>query len=329
EKDGKKNLPFPNPERLRNMARYDRVLIDPAADELTDALHEAVLAANDKRRSRLLGWPLPGRDALEADLDSPEGWRQWNGGGGPARSGEGRSVVALAWWTDRLGRKHHRLVGRYGNFSRPMLENIFCPLGDPRPALWFVYPDHVFLKRDGQFAELQAMCACGAWGRPEELGWMGPCCDACYDRGQEGQAGSPAWIDPRCGTFHGEEGRLMFLASSPDGRTLAAGMNRDRVTLYDTSTGEPRGRLQAASGEWLLNVGWLDNGTRLVTAGVEGQLRFWSGRTGLPTDMRDSGGTTECFAIAPEGGRLARSDRRKTVLLSAQDGSAVLELPGG
>src|SRR5262245_49925681 len=123
------------------MARYDRVLIDPEEGELDHTLKQAVAAANEKRRQRLVSWPLPGRDELTADLRDPAGFRQWNGGDGPARSGEGRSVVALAWWTDRAARKHFRVVGRHGTFNRPMLDNLFCPGGKARPPLWFVYPD--------------------------------------------------------------------------------------------------------------------------------------------------------------------------------------------
>src|SRR4051794_2727412 len=233
------------------MARYDRVLIDPRADELDAALQGAALAANEKRRQRPVPWPLPGRDSLAEGLDRPAGYRQWNGGDGPGRTNEGRSVVALAWWTDRMGRKHHRVVGRWGTFSRPSLDRLLCPTGEERPPLFLVYPSHVFLKRQGGERHAQAICACGAQGTPEELGWMGTRCDACYDRALEGQSTPPAWLDPAQATLHGDEGKLLFIAYSPDGRTLAAATRRDEVTLFDTSTGLERGKLKAKS-EWIL-----------------------------------------------------------------------------
>src|SRR5262249_58585963 len=118
----------------------------------------------------------------------------------PARSGEGRSAVVLAWWTDRAGRKHHRVVGRHGSFNRPMLENLLLPFGEARPPLWFVYPDHVFLKRHAGQRVAQAICACGAHGTPEELGWMGPSCDSCHDRGAPPQAATPARLSPNQST---------------------------------------------------------------------------------------------------------------------------------
>jgi hypothetical protein len=310
------------------MARFDRVLIDPRPDVLDHHLRDAVEAANDKRRQRLVAWPLSDRDSLAGQLRQPAGYQQWNGGDGPARSGEGRSVVALAWWTDRAGRKHHRIVGRHGTFNRPMLDNLLCPFGEARPPLWFVYPAHVFLKRQGDERLPEAICACGAHGEPEELGWMGPSCDACYDRAVEGQPTTPAWLDPAQSTFHAEEGKLLFLAFSPDGKALAAGTRRDEVTLWDTSTGLERGRLHGRHGEWVVCVGWIDNGQRIVTGDVTGKLRYYSDRTGLPTGEESAAGTSECFAVSPAGTLLARGDRNHVSLLSAGDGKPVGHLAG-
>jgi hypothetical protein len=302
------------------MARYDRVLIDPGQPVLDLALQQAVAAANDRRRQRLVPWPLPGRDGLARALAEPAGYRQFNGGDGPARPGEGRSAVVLAWWTDRAGRKHHRVVGRHGPFNRPMLENLLCPFGQERPPLWFVYPDHVFVTRAWGERLPQAICACGTYGPPAELGWMGPCCDACYDLGQEGQSPAPAWLDPRRATLHGEEGRLSSLAYSPDGRTLAAGTGRNQVTLWDTATGLERGRLAAGEEDWLLGVGWLDGGSRIVTGDVTGRLRFYSGKTGLPTGEERTLGTSECFAVSPDGALLGRGNRAGVSLVGADGG---------
>lgn len=310
------------------MARYDRVLIDPDSRVLDLALHQAVEAANDRRRQRLVTWPLPGRDLLGRDLLHPAGARQWNGGDGPARRNEGRSIVALAWWTDRAGRKHFRLVGRHGTFARPMLENLFCPFGDPRPPLWFVYPHHVFLKHADGDRLPQAMCCCGKFGLPEELGWMGPCCDACFDLGEEGQRAAPAWLDPKHATLNTEEGRLLFLTFSPDGRTLAAGTGRDHVTLWDTTSGAERGRLMAQQEEWLLGVTWVDDGQRLVTTDAAGGVRYWSARTGLTTGETTRVGPTECFAVSPDGTLLGRGNRAGVSLLSACDGTAIRDLEG-
>jgi WD40 repeat protein len=149
---------------------------------------------------------------------------------------------------------------------------------------------------------------------------MGPHCDACHDLGEEGQAAAPAWLDPRRATLLGEEGRTLFLAFGPDGLTLAAGTGRDHVTLWDTATGLERGRLVCGPEDWLLGVGWVDDGQRLVTADANGLLRYWSAKTGLPTGEQIQIGTSECFAVSPEGVFLGRGNRTGISLLSASDG---------
>lgn len=312
------------------MARYDRVLIDPDSRVIDLALQQAVESANNRRRLRRVPWPLPGRETLNANLAAPTGHRQWNGGDGPPRPGEGRSVVALAWWTDRAGRKHLRIVGRHGLFTRPMLEDLLCPLGEPRPPLWFVYPEYVFLMHAGEERLLQAICACGAHGSPEELGWMGPSCDTCFDLDLEGSTPAPAWLDPRQATFHTDEGRLLSLAYSRDGSTLAACTGRNHVTLWDTATGQERGRLVAPEEDWVLGAGWLDGGSRLVTLDAGGRLRFWSGKTALPTGEVLTVGASESFAVSPDGTLAARGNRTGVSLVSTTGNQTRLEgdLPG-
>ena len=62
-------------------------------------------------------------------------------------------------------------VSKLRFFSRPMLDNLLCPFGEPRPPLWFVYPSHVFLKHQGDERLPQAICACGAYGEPDPPTW--------------------------------------------------------------------------------------------------------------------------------------------------------------
>src|SRR5262245_5889136 len=105
-------------------ASYDRVLIQPARAELESVLHEACLQANERSRLRVLRWPLADLEAaLEGVETIPEGSRQWNGGDGRGREGETHSAVALAWWTDLIGRRHCRVVGRRGKLDRARLND--------------------------------------------------------------------------------------------------------------------------------------------------------------------------------------------------------------
>ncbi len=310
------------------MARYDCVLLGPSREELDEALREAVATANGTRRQRLVAWPLPNHAAALAEATSNEqGWRQWNGGEGRLRTGDARSIVVLAWWSDQIGRKHHRVVGRQGNFNRPMLDNLLCPFGEQRPALWFVYPDYVFLKRQGDRRVACALCACGAFGTPEELGWMGTCCDACHDRGEDGKVTTAAWPDPKRATLHGQEGRLLFLAYSPDGGTLAAGTGWERVALWDTASGRQRAALGGESDQWLLGAAWSADGKALVTCSTSGRVRHWDVQTGQQTEEFNVAGTSACFALSPDGGRIARADRQRATVCGF-GGQIVRELEG-
>jgi hypothetical protein len=309
------------------MARFDRVLIDPNQETLRATLHEAVAAANERRKIRLVRWPLEGIETLPGEMAASSGFRQWNGGEGPPRPGDGRSAVALAWWSDRAGRKHVRVAGTQGPFRKPHLDNMLCPYDLPRPPLWLVYPDYVFLKRQGGQRIAQAFCACGAVGPPEELGWMGTCCDACYDRAQEGTSIAPAWLDPSQATLHGEEGRVLFLTNSPDGQLLAIGTGREEITLWDTSSAQPRGRVAVPDGEFLLCIGWSPDGQRILTYSASGQARQWSARTALPAEERDTGQAAEAAAICSATGLMARGERSRVSLIRP-DGEVIHEFRG-
>jgi hypothetical protein len=129
------------------MADVDRILIQPSEEELEQVLGEVVAEVNDRSRKRRLSWPLPDYDAFTSELArSLEGWRQWNGSG---KSGEVRSVLGVAWWTDHIGRRHLRLVGRRDAFRRDRLAHLLCPNVGPRPGLCLVYPESAFLCRRG------------------------------------------------------------------------------------------------------------------------------------------------------------------------------------
>src|SRR5262245_49785836 len=99
------------------MPDTDRVLIDPTPKALEAALAEAAKAANGRARLRCLDWPPPDLAAFRDACQAPEGLRQWGGGAPDEPSGEARSVLAVAWWTDWVGRKHVRVVGRRGAFN--------------------------------------------------------------------------------------------------------------------------------------------------------------------------------------------------------------------
>jgi hypothetical protein len=309
------------------MTGFDRVLIDPDRGQLEHCLREAVSHANAGVEQGGVNWPLPGQDLFwRFQEGTTAGSRQWNGELGE----KGRPVVVLAWWSDRLGRKHHRVVGRMIPFDRPSTWDLLCPYGAPRPPLWFVYPEHVFLKRDGGRRQALVLCACGAHGTPEELGWMGVRCDACHDRGEEGLPTQPAWLDPYRATLRGLEGRLWFVACSPDGEYLVGGSHRETLTVWRLSRGEEVLRLRAPENEWLLAAGWAADGRTILAGAASGRVFSWNREQPGPPKVFAAGGTAECFALAPGGAVLARADRHRISLWSAtgQSRRELDSLPG-
>lgn len=229
------------------MNTFDRVLIDPTPAERDAALQEAAATANARAQLRMVEWPPASYAAAVAEVEgTPEGWRQWNGGTGKGRSGESRSVVVLTWWTDFIGRKHHRVVGRRGNFNNAARKNLLAS-GDTRPPLWLTYCENLYLRQQEGAWEMFAVCPCGAAGAPREVGWMGPCCGPCHDRREGGEVIPRHPGDP-ADTVLRTDGDLLYACLSRDGGQLVSVRSYGGISaLWDVATGASRA---------IPNAGW-------------------------------------------------------------------------
>ena len=76
--------------------------------------------------------------------------------------------------------------------------------------------------------------------------------------------------------------------------------------------------------EWAYGLRY--RSSRHRAAALPHWLRYYNARTGLPTGVEVPTGHAECFALAPEGGALARGTRQSVTLLSALDGQPIREL---
>lgn len=197
---------------------FDVTLIDPSTKQLTTAVTQAIKAANLRRRTaRLTSAPA---EVVAFLRERPsEGWHQWLGGTTePQRNAP--SALALAWWTDALGRCHVRVKGlRWAFRAGPeTLTSILCPYADERPPVWLVYPEYIYLAGTGPTARVLAVCPCGVAGTLDALGWMGDRCAACHDRLEDG-------VDvpqrQHFATWKVEYNYIEAVAFSPDGRYLA------------------------------------------------------------------------------------------------------------
>jgi hypothetical protein len=291
------------------MASYDRVLIAPARGELERALAEAALAVNGRARERLLAW-RPGDGVADV---APEGWRQWNGGEGRARSGGTRSAVVLAWWTDFAGRRHSRLVGRRGRFSRAQLGHLLNPEGGPWPPLALVYPDHVVLASRRGRREVIVTCACGMVGPPERVAWMGACCGPCHDRREEGEWVPPVW--PRPVVLRGHTTLLypdrLLLACSADGTAVVSSVGPHDLQVWDAVLGQPRVALvprpDEATGQArpLTAAAFAPDGQEVVAGNSDGLVCSYSALTGQCRALFRVRGWAHDLALSPDGGLIA------------------------
>src|SRR5262245_16694865 len=119
------------------MNRFDVHLISPSATGLLEALVQATETANRELVR------LPGLDGtfwqclLPAVRAEASGWRQWD-----SLRWHSYTVVGLAWWTDRIRRRHFRVYGGQSLHDEP--DPLYVPPDDPRPPLARLYPDSIY-----------------------------------------------------------------------------------------------------------------------------------------------------------------------------------------
>jgi hypothetical protein len=270
---------------------FDTILVAPSPRALTETLARATKAANHRCRSALVRLrPKEGEKFCRTVAAAPEGFRQWLGAAEGPRREDHRSAVAVAWWTDPLGRRHIRVKGARWSFTygREGESSILCPYEQPRPPLWMIYPEFIYLADAGAGERVLAACPCGAAGTPEEIGWMGECCGPCHDRREEGQA-TPEPI--RLLTPPGRSWSSLGnpISFSADGKRLARLTNDGVVLVHDLDGGqtwqwnrwEPRW-MCLRSGD----VAFMPDGRTLVLPGGESVFLLDShtseGRAGPP-----------------------------------------------
>jgi WD40 repeat protein len=131
----------------------------------------------------------------------------------------GAPVVRVGWWTDPVGRRHWRVVGRRLEYADYHLKK-FAFAAHP---LWHVYPDRLALRQDGDFLTLLAHCDCGVAGPVERLAWMGRCCGPCHDRGEDGlsvRRTGPAQLGGHPAIAHLSFAGDALLSGGTDGRIV-------------------------------------------------------------------------------------------------------------
>src|SRR5262249_26436633 len=124
-KGGRRMICFPTIES-------DTILVN--LDALERAYAEAAATLQSQDSPPLLAWPPDDYAHFEARRNAQrEGFARWLSPSQNQRPGT--QALWTAWWTDALGRKHHRIVAESDRFGREE------PTGQPPLAL--LYPEQV------------------------------------------------------------------------------------------------------------------------------------------------------------------------------------------
>jgi WD40 repeat protein len=302
----------------------DQVLVGPTPEELFDLLGRAVKAANARCRTARVELGARECDQFCTTVaKQPEGWRQWVGGPAGPKDRDHRSVLAVAWWADPLGRHHVRVRGARWSFSydREALTNVFCPFPEKRPPLWMIYPDFIYLGQRRRKWHVLAACPCGVAGRPADISWVGDRCAACHDRREEG-LGDPAAAARRLAAplvlSVYDVGSVAF---SDDGRKLAAAtISPPALAVWDLATGQLYHLKRGLSGAHDVSLCFLPGGHTLAFSD-RGNVELLDTETGQRRTAVETGQTVKSLAVAPDGKLL--------LTLASSDGPAVWDLATG
>jgi WD40 repeat protein/tRNA A-37 threonylcarbamoyl transferase component Bud32 len=94
--------------------------------------------------------------------------------------------------------------------------------------------------------------------------------------------------------------RILCVAVSPDGKTIASGGVDNAVRVWDAATGDARHVLTAHTGD-IVAVAFSPDGETLATAGTDGKLVLWDTATGRARQTLDSLCLAKSLAFAPDG----------------------------
>lgn len=134
----------------------------------------------------------------------------------------------------------------------------------------------------------------------------------------------------------GQAGRLMAMALSPDGTTLAIGggppglgfSSPGLIWLWDTASGRLRSRLEHPAGGEVVSLAFTRDGKRLATGSQAGGVCLWDLASEQPRHRVPLGGVIWAVAFSPDGKTLATGSSDHTIhLWDADKGTLRASLP--
>jgi WD40 repeat protein len=257
---------------------FDQILIDADAKTLIRALAAAQQTASP-----------PGSQSSTELLERT--WVRWLAESKSHRQGQRRrqppaegfpyTLVGLIWWTDPVGRRHHRILGQRVRNPDRFIPRLFTAESMHRSPLWKIYPDRLFLcTPEREAAELLAVCDCGAVGAPASLAWMGDCCGPCHDQREAGLL--LATTPERCLLWVGHPSGGMGIVGvgfSSDGQTVIAATAEGTIHFWDRRTRRARAVHRRSVTENSAQMGFACDGHIVVVSSARG-LAFWDAYSG-------------------------------------------------
>jgi len=137
-----------------------------------------------------------------------------------------------------------------------------------------------------------------------------------------GGGGQPAVDDRPKSKFvlPGKAGAILSAAITPDGNTLATGIESGRITVWDVNGQKvrfdlhpPNADQQPAHRGVVWAVDFSADGSQLISASDDGAVKVWDAATGKQVKNLAVGTSVRSAAVSPSGGWVALGDRFGTV----------------
>ncbi len=108
-------------------------------------------------------------------------------------------------------------------------------------------------------------------------------------------------------------GRVLGVAFSPDGCTVAAGLSDSGVLLVDVASGQQT-RLDLHIDK-VPALAWSPDGSTLASGSLDGSLLLWDAARGRASSLGEHDAAIRSIAFSPDGGLMASADARGEIAL--------------